>query len=234
GRGLFDHWSNIDPITPLAQLQKRQDAIVARTIQNVRNDDWGQALYTALEIPQAAALMLGSPFIEPVKAAMELPGQIQTMVDPTTEPERVGELAGEVIDELLTIAQTAEVLAAGVESAAANTGGGTPTAKGNAKSDGAGAGGGSEPFGEYLAAKAPKQVTPGTRKLQGTYKNDLGRIEPWEAHYDQFGRLSARTDYNAGNAAQGIPDTHHHVYDWSSRGSAGQEVVKHAAGEYVP
>jgi len=38
---------------------------------------------------------------------------------------------------------------------------------------------------------------------------DLGRVEPWTAHYDEYGRLIGRTDYNAGNLAEGIPDTHY-------------------------
>jgi hypothetical protein len=97
--------------------------------------------------------------------------------------------------------------------------------------EGAGA---AETFGEYLAGKAPKQVTPGTTTLEGQYVNDLGRVEPWTAHYDQYGRLVGRTDYNAGNMSQGIPDTHFHVYDWSTRGAAGQEVMSHVPGEYVP
>jgi hypothetical protein len=64
--------------------------------------------------------------------------------------------------------------------------------------------------GEYLAKKAPDQVTPGTSILTGQYVNDLGRVEPWTAKYDQFGRQIERTDFNAGNKAQGIPNVHHH------------------------
>lgn len=65
--------------------------------------------------------------------------------------------------------------------------------------------------GTYLAGKAPTQVSPGTTSLDGQYVNDLGRVEPWTAHYDEYGRLVGRTDYNAGNEAQGIPDTHYHT-----------------------
>jgi len=39
--------------------------------------------------------------------------------------------------------------------------------------------------GQYLGTKAPRQVTPGIQTLMGQYINNLGRIEPWEAHYDQ-------------------------------------------------
>jgi YD repeat-containing protein len=88
--------------------------------------------------------------------------------------------------------------------------------------------------GDYLADKAPKQVTPGTRTLEGQHVNDRGRVEPWRAHYDEYGRLVGRTDYNAGNAAHGIPDVHHHVYDWSTRGAPGRAMVDHAPGEYKP
>lgn len=38
--------------------------------------------------------------------------------------------------------------------------------------------------GSYLAGKAPGQVTPGTRVLQGQYVDDLGRVQPWTARYD--------------------------------------------------
>jgi hypothetical protein len=49
-------------------------------------------------------------------------------------------------------------------------------------------------------------VTPGTNALQGQYVNDFGQVQPWTAHYDEFGRMIGRTDFNAGNAAAGIPD----------------------------
>ncbi len=38
------------------------------------------------------------------------------------------------------------------------------------------------------------------------------RIEPWEAHYDQYGRQIGRTDYNAGNPVENIPPIHFHAY----------------------
>ncbi|MDB4943475.1 MAG: repeat protein [Labilithrix sp.] len=86
--------------------------------------------------------------------------------------------------------------------------------------------------GEYLGAKAPKQVSPGTRVLEGQHVNNLGRVEPWAAHYDDYGRLVARTDYNAGNVAQGIPDVHHHVYEYNDAYPLGREAVSHAPGEF--
>lgn len=91
-----------------------------------------------------------------------------------------------------------------------------------------------EGVGEYLDTKAPKQVTPGTSVLEGQYVNDVGRVEPWTAYYDEYGRLVGRTDYNAGNVAQGIPDTHYHVYDWTTPGAYGQEIMSHMPGEYKP
>lgn len=63
--------------------------------------------------------------------------------------------------------------------------------------------------------------------------NDLGRIEPWEAYYDEFGRNIARTDYNAGNKAAGIPDTHYHVYEWT-QGANHHEIESHVPGKYQP
>ncbi|HEY6250922.1 MAG TPA: hypothetical protein VI685_13260, partial [Candidatus Angelobacter sp.] len=85
--------------------------------------------------------------------------------------------------------------------------------------------------GLYLAGKAPYQVTPGTTQLEGQYMNDLGRIEPWTAYYDQYGRLIARTDYNAGDAAQGIPSVHYHTYEWGP-GKTPLETGSHIPGEY--
>jgi YD repeat-containing protein len=99
---------------------------------------------------------------------------------------------------------------------------------------GGGGGAGGELPGEYLAGKAPQQVAPGTTVLEGQYVNDLGRVEPWTAHYDEYGRLIGRTDYNAGNLAQGIPDTHYHVYDWSDPGQPGHEILAHVPGVFKP
>ena len=87
--------------------------------------------------------------------------------------------------------------------------------------------------GEYLAKKAPNQVTPGTRILEGQYVDDLGRVQPWKAYYDEYGRLVGRTDYNAGNKAAGIPDTHYHTYEWGP-GKTPYESGSHIGGEYKP
>ena len=84
-----------------------------------------------------------------------------------------------------------------------------------------------------VGSKAPKQVAPGVRELEGHYIDDLGRSQPWRAHYDEYGRLIGRTDYNAGNRAQGIPDIHHHRYEWGP-GRTPHEVQGHIPGEFTP
>ena len=86
--------------------------------------------------------------------------------------------------------------------------------------------------GEYLAGKAPKQVTPGTYQLSGQYMSG-NRVQPWTAYYDQYGRLIARTDYNAGNTVAGIPDTHYHLYTYGP-GLNGYECGSHIPGEFIP
>jgi hypothetical protein len=64
-----------------------------------------------------------------------------------------------------------------------------------------------------FSGKAP-ELSPGHRTLRGLYVNDRGQPEPWIAHYDQFGRMIARTDCTRGNKAAGIPPIHHHLYYW--------------------
>jgi len=87
--------------------------------------------------------------------------------------------------------------------------------------------------GGYLAKKAPQQVTPGTRILHGQYVNNLGQVQPWTAHYDQFGRVIARTDFNAGNVSAGIPAVHHHLFRWG-RGQIAAPYGGHIPGVYTP
>ena len=87
-------------------------------------------------------------------------------------------------------------------------------------------------IGEYLAGKAPKQVSPGTRYLEGNYVDDMGRVQPWKAYYDEYGRLIARTDYNAGNKKQDIPDIHYHLYEWGP-GKNPMKIGNHMKGEYT-
>ena len=83
-----------------------------------------------------------------------------------------------------------------------------------------------------LAGKAPKQVTPGTRRLEGQYVNDRGVIQPWVAHYDDYGRLIARTDYNAGNQAAGIPPTHYTTFEYDATYPLGRRTANHVPGEF--
>lgn len=54
---------------------------------------------------------------------------------------------------------------------------------------------------------------PGVRYLEGQYVNDLGVVQPWKAYYDEYGRLNARTDYNAGNIKENIPNIHYYLYE---------------------
>ncbi len=90
-----------------------------------------------------------------------------------------------------------------------------------------------ENISKLLCNKAPDYVTPGIGKLEGQYMNDFGRIEPWTAYYDEYGRNIARTDYNAGNAKENIPDVHYHLYEWIP-GKQHHEYAAHVAGEYIP
>lgn len=76
-------------------------------------------------------------------------------------------------------------------------------------------------------------MIPGIRYLDGQYVNDLGRVEPWKAYYDEYGRLFTRTDYNAGNVASGIPNTHYHLYEWGL-GKTPLQIEGHIEGEYIP
>jgi len=94
------------------------------------------------------------------------------------------------------------------------------------------------PPGEYLGIKAPGQVTPGIKVLEGQYVESTGnapRVQPWKAFYDDYGRLVGRTDYNAGDPVQGYADTHYHVYGYSRAfAPQGAELQAHVPGEYVP
>jgi len=106
-----------------------------------------------------------------------------------------------------------------------STGGGVPKGGGSAVDA-------AEGVGRYLAGKAPKEVTPGVRVLEGQYVDDLGRVQPWRTHYDEYGRRVGRTDFNAGNGAAGIPDTHYHRYEYSAEFPLGREVERHMPGEF--
>ena len=75
--------------------------------------------------------------------------------------------------------------------------------------------------------KAPWQTTPGTNTLEGQYVNDIKQVQPWRAHYDQFGRQIGRTDYNAGN-----PATHFHTYGYNN--GIRFPILDHVPGEFIP
>jgi len=85
---------------------------------------------------------------------------------------------------------------------------------------------------EFFTADAPHLVVPGTFGLQGWHINDRGRVEPWIAHYDDYGRLDARTDFNAGNKADGKPRTHYHTFGWA-RGETAAPKKNHVPGVYI-
>jgi RHS repeat-associated protein len=87
------------------------------------------------------------------------------------------------------------------------------------------------PLRNIFNQKAPNQVAPGTNQLSGVYINDLGRAEPWIAYYDGYGRIIARTDYNAGNSAAGIPGTHTETYEYGP-GYSPYKTTNHIPGEY--
>ncbi len=89
-------------------------------------------------------------------------------------------------------------------------------------------------FDNVFSSKAPKHTTPGTKMLEGQYINDQGRVEPWKARYDDYGRQVGRTDYNAGNKAQDIPSTHHHTKEYNARYPEGRSTGDHIQGEYKP
>ena len=72
-----------------------------------------------------------------------------------------------------------------------------------------------------------------TISYKGQYVNEIGKVQPWKAYYDEYGRLIARTDYNAGNKSVGIPDIHHHLYEWGP-GKTPFEYGSHIEGEYIP
>ena len=87
-----------------------------------------------------------------------------------------------------------------------------------------------------LGRVAPDQVEPGIRYLEGQYirdgRNGTGRVEPWKAYYDEYGRIYARTDYNASDPSKSISATHHHLPIWTRGGKYGEDV--HYEGEYKP
>ena len=86
-------------------------------------------------------------------------------------------------------------------------------------------------LGIMLAAMHQIKFLQETRELQGIHVDDLGRQHPWHAHYDQHGRLIARTDWDPRNIP-GIPPVHHHTYQWTRGGRI--ETGSHIPGQYIP
>ena len=81
---------------------------------------------------------------------------------------------------------------------------------------------------KVFSTKAPTQVTPGVTKLAGQHIDDLGRVQPWKASYDNFGRLIERTDWNAANSAFNINATHHHIFQYLPKGQVNS--INHIPG----
>ena len=93
----------------------------------------------------------------------------------------------------------------------------------------------------YFVKDAPDMVLSGTKELEGIHVHynklkGVEEVQPWKAYYDDYGRLVARTDYNAGNKAAGIPDVHYHLYEWG-KGFADwkspHEYASHLEGEFT-
>jgi hypothetical protein len=84
------------------------------------------------------------------------------------------------------------------------------------------------PTARIFSSKAATQVTPGITELSGQYIDDLGRVQPWKASYDQFGRLIERTDWNAANKAHSIDAIHHHTYEYLPKGQ--MNITDHIPG----
>ncbi len=75
-------------------------------------------------------------------------------------------------------------------------------------------------------------LPPGTRILEGHYIDDLGRVQPWRAYYDEYGRIIGRTDWNAGNRVAGIPNIHHHKISYTDEFPLGLKDPIQYPGEF--
>ena len=92
----------------------------------------------------------------------------------------------------------------------------------------------------YFTKDSPDMVIPGTKELEGIHLHHYGltgvdEIQPWKAYYDDYGRLMARTDYNAGNKVAGIPNIHYHLYEWGKvfgDWKKPHEYASHLEGEF--
>jgi hypothetical protein len=68
--------------------------------------------------------------------------------------------------------------------------------------------------GRGLGAKAPDQVTPGVRQLEGQYVDDVGQVQPWRAQYDEYGRQVERTDFTDLPDPSTHTNPHHHTREY--------------------
>jgi RHS repeat-associated protein len=80
-------------------------------------------------------------------------------------------------------------------------------------------------LGNALDGKAPDQVTPGIRDIRGVYyPPDRTKPEPYDAHYDQFGRQVGRTDWTGQPDPETHTDPHHHTREYGPQyGPKGKE-----------
>ena len=83
---------------------------------------------------------------------------------------------------------------------------------------------------ELFDGNAPNLGSPWEIK-NGVHVTNSGTPQPWRALYDAFGRLVARTDYNAPNPSIGAARIHYHVYVWDPKSLTPREVEAHIDGE---
>jgi len=84
----------------------------------------------------------------------------------------------------------------------------------------------------HIAAEAAAR--PGGRVLEVCRTTALAKVLARLALFTVYSRIAVHAHSPGAHASQRIPNTHSHVYDWSTRGGAGQEILSHAPGEYVP
>ncbi len=85
--------------------------------------------------------------------------------------------------------------------------------------------------GRGLGAKAPDQVTPGVRQLDGQYVDDVGQVQPWRAQYDDYGRQVERTDFTDLPDPSTHTNPHHHTREFGpGYGPKGKETYHPGAG----
>lgn len=78
---------------------------------------------------------------------------------------------------------------------------------------------------KYVEYFVPAQLEL-EKKLMGQHPE---LVEVWKAHYDEQGRILARTDETSESRSDGIPPLHHHLFDLEGRMHEG-----HIIGAYIP